>query len=140
VWTGAIRPGRQHDQTALKTEGIADLLDQFPTVPVKVDAGSTPQTRKERLTRGRDPLWETERKTQSSPRICVEPANAEHKQWRTLQRYIGRREYYDQTDLAIAGRRAAPPNADQPDHPPDQHTPTPTPIVHNVVSRLREWQ
>lgn len=47
--------------------------------------------------------WEQARKQQSSERICVEHANAEHKQWRTLQRYIGRREYYDDTHLAIAG-------------------------------------
>ncbi|MGC4987597.1 hypothetical protein ACLQ18_44755 [Streptomyces sp. DT193] len=30
-------------------------------------------------------------------------ANAEHKQWRPLQCYLGRREYYDQTHLAIVG-------------------------------------
>ncbi|MFJ7296613.1 hypothetical protein [Streptomyces collinus] len=36
-------------------------------------------------------------------RICVEHANAEHKQWRPFQRYLGRREYYDETHLAIAG-------------------------------------
>ena len=47
--------------------------------------------------------WEEARKQQSSERICVEHANAEHKQWRPLQRYIGRREYYDETHLAIAG-------------------------------------
>jgi hypothetical protein len=29
---------------------------------------------------------EAERHQQSSERICVEHANAEHKQWRTLQR------------------------------------------------------
>jgi hypothetical protein len=33
----------------------------------------------------------------------VEHANAEHKQWRALQRWIGRREYYAQAHLAIAG-------------------------------------
>ncbi|WP_331718596.1 hypothetical protein OG985_49335 (plasmid) [Streptomyces sp. NBC_00289] len=33
----------------------------------------------------------------------MEHANAEHKQWRTLQRYIGRREYFDETFAAIAG-------------------------------------
>ncbi|MFI6962698.1 hypothetical protein [Streptomyces sp. NPDC050255] len=36
-------------------------------------------------------------------RICVEHANAEHKQWRTLQRYLGRREYVDESYLAVAG-------------------------------------
>ncbi|MFJ8746566.1 transposase family protein [Embleya sp. NPDC127516] len=39
LWTGAFRPGRQHDQTALKTEGICDLFEQFPQVKAKVDAG-----------------------------------------------------------------------------------------------------
>jgi hypothetical protein len=47
--------------------------------------------------------WEAARKKQSSERICVEHANAEHKQWRPLQRYLGRREYYTETHLAIAG-------------------------------------
>ncbi|MFD6989898.1 hypothetical protein [Streptomyces sp. NPDC059943] len=43
------------------------------------------------------------RKQQSSERIYVAHANAEPKQWRTLQRYIGHREHYDDTHLAIAG-------------------------------------
>jgi hypothetical protein len=47
--------------------------------------------------------WQLARKQQSSQRICVEHANAEHKQWRALQRWIGRREYYAETHLAIAG-------------------------------------
>ena len=47
--------------------------------------------------------YEAERHKQSSERICVEHANAEHKQWRTLQRYLGRREDFDETFLAVAG-------------------------------------
>ncbi|WP_405710969.1 hypothetical protein OG264_19195 [Streptomyces xanthophaeus] len=47
--------------------------------------------------------WEEARKQQPSERIRGERANAEHKQWRALQRYIGRREDYDETHLAIAG-------------------------------------
>jgi len=43
------------------------------------------------------------RKAQSSQRICVEHAIAEPKQWRPLQRYIGRREHLEDTMLAIAG-------------------------------------
>ncbi len=39
LWGGAVRPGRMHDQTAVKTEGIEDLLRQHPTVTVTVDAG-----------------------------------------------------------------------------------------------------
>lgn len=56
------------------------------------------------------------RTQQSSRRICVEHANAEHKQWRPLQRSAGRRESYAETHLAIAGlvsdraaRRSSPP-------------------------------
>ena len=47
--------------------------------------------------------WQRARTQQSSQRICVEHANAEHKQWRALQRWIGRREHYAETHLAIAG-------------------------------------
>jgi Helix-turn-helix of DDE superfamily endonuclease/DDE superfamily endonuclease len=39
LWSGAVRPGRVHDQAAVKTEGIADLLGQHPTVKVRVDEG-----------------------------------------------------------------------------------------------------
>jgi len=49
--------------------------------------------------RGRT-LWAGAR--QSSGRICVEHAIAEHKQWRPLQRYLGRREAYAEVYLAIA--------------------------------------
>ena len=36
LWAGAFRPGRMHDQTAVRTEGIADLFEQFPEVKAKV--------------------------------------------------------------------------------------------------------
>jgi hypothetical protein len=39
LWAGAFRLGRMHDQTAVRTEGIADLFTQFPQVKTKVDAG-----------------------------------------------------------------------------------------------------
>ena len=39
LWAGAFRPGRMHDQTAVRTEGIADLFRQYPQVKAKVDAG-----------------------------------------------------------------------------------------------------
>lgn len=39
LWAGAFRPGRMHDQTAVRTEGIAGLFEQFPEVKAKVDAG-----------------------------------------------------------------------------------------------------
>jgi hypothetical protein len=39
LWAGAIRPGRTHDVTAMRTEGIEDLLRQYPKVKAKVDSG-----------------------------------------------------------------------------------------------------
>jgi hypothetical protein len=39
LWCGAIRPGRMHDQTAVRTEGIDDLLDAYPDVRFLVDSG-----------------------------------------------------------------------------------------------------
>jgi hypothetical protein len=47
--------------------------------------------------------WEQDRHQQSSQRICVDHSIAEPKQWRTLQRWTGRREYFQDTALAIAG-------------------------------------
>jgi hypothetical protein len=115
LWTGAFRPGRMHDQTAVKTEGICDLFDQYPQVKVKVDAGyrglakqfpdqvqAPPLKPKKDAPPEEAAAWEAARHQQSSERICVEHANAEHKQWRPLQRYIGRREYFDETYSAVA--------------------------------------
>lgn len=39
LWAGAVRPGRMHDQTAAKTEGVQDLLRQHPMVTATVGAG-----------------------------------------------------------------------------------------------------
>jgi hypothetical protein len=38
LWAGAVRPGRMHDQTAVKTEGIEDLFHQYPST-AQVDSG-----------------------------------------------------------------------------------------------------
>ncbi|MGH3122073.1 MAG: transposase family protein [Streptosporangiaceae bacterium] len=116
LWAGAFRPGRMHDQTAVRTEGIADLLTRFPQVKAKVDAGyrglarefpdqvqAPPLKPKKDATPEETAAWDELRHRQSSERICVEHANAEHKQWRTLQRYLGRRENFDETYLAVAG-------------------------------------
>ena len=116
LWAGAFRPGRMHDQTAVRTEGIADLFTQFPQVKAKVDAGyrglakefpgqvqAPPLKPKKDATPEETAAFEAERHKQSSERICVEHANAELKQWRTLQRYLGRREDFDETFLAVAG-------------------------------------
>lgn len=116
LWAGAFRPGRMHDQTAVRTEGIADLFRQFPQVKAKVDAGyrglakefpgqvqAPPLKPKKDAPPEETAAYEAERHKQSSERICVEHANAEHKQWRTLQRFLGRREDFDETFLAVAG-------------------------------------
>ena len=115
LWAGAFRPGRMHDQTAVRTEGIADLFTQFPHVKAKVDAGyrglakefpdqvqAPPLKPKKDAPPEEAAAWDEARHKQSSQRICVEHANAEHKQWRTLQRYLGRRENFDETYTAIA--------------------------------------
>jgi hypothetical protein len=116
LWSGAFRPGRMHDQTAVKTEGICDLFERYPKVKAKVDAGyrglakqfpdqvqAPPLKPKKDAPPEEVAAWDAARHRQSSERICVEHANAEHKQWRTLQRYIGRREYFDETYTAVAG-------------------------------------
>jgi hypothetical protein len=116
LWAGAFRPGRRHDQTAVRTEGIADLFRQYPQVKAKVDAGyrglakefpdqvqAPPLKPKKDAPPEETAAWDELRHRQSSERICVEHANAEHKQWRILQRYLGRREHFDESYAAVAG-------------------------------------
>jgi DDE superfamily endonuclease len=116
LWLGAFRPGRMHDVTALRTEGIEDLLRRYPEVEAEVDAGyqglardfpgqvSAPPKKPGKNAAPEDTArWEQHRHQQSSQRICIEHAIAEPKQWRTMQRWTGRREYFQQTALAIAG-------------------------------------
>src|SRR6266567_18152 len=116
LWAGAFRPGRMHDQTAVRTEGIADLFRQYPEVKAKVDAGyrglakefpgqvQAPPLKPKKDAAPEDfAAWDAQRHQQSSERICVEHANAEHKQWRSLQRFLGRREDFDETYMAVAG-------------------------------------
>ncbi|MDJ0460742.1 transposase family protein [Streptomyces sp. H27-C3] len=120
LWSGAERPGRMHDQTAMRTEGIAEQFHQHPGVKAEVDDGyrglanefhrqvSAPPKKPKSVTDPADgPLteyygWREHKRRQSSRRICVEHANAEVRQWRPLQRYTGRRETYGETHRAIA--------------------------------------
>jgi hypothetical protein len=116
LWVGNFRPGRMHDQTAIKSEGFLACLAAFPGVKVLVDAGyrglakqfpgqviapplKCPKTAddEERTKR------EEERFAQSSARIVVEQAIGEMKHFRSLQRFIGRREQLPDTVAAIAG-------------------------------------
>jgi len=114
LWDGTFRPGRQHDQTALKTDGIDSLLDRFPNVECEMDAGyrglhrdhpaqvSVPP---KKPAKNASPevaeACEQARHAQSSARICVEHAIADSKNWRPLQRWTGRREYLPETITAI---------------------------------------
>lgn len=108
-----IRPGRMHDQTCVKTAGIDTLLDAFPAVRIEADAGYRGLRRDHPRQVGVPPLrprdaepdqlaaWEAARHAQSSRRICVEHANAHSKNWRSLQRWTGRRDDLPETILAI---------------------------------------
>ena len=116
LWLGAFRPGRMHDVTALRTEGVEDLLRRHPQVQAEADSGyqglardfpgqvsAPPKKPGKNAPPGDIASWEQRRHQQSSQRICIEHAIAEPKQWRTLQRYLGRREHFQETALAIAG-------------------------------------
>jgi DDE superfamily endonuclease len=116
LWLGAFRPGRMHDVTAVRTEGIEDLLRCYPDVRAEVDTGyqglardfpaqvsAPPKKPAKDAPPEETARWEQQRYQQSSARICVEHAIAEPKQWRPLQRWTGRREYFQETARAIAG-------------------------------------
>jgi DDE superfamily endonuclease len=115
LWAGAVRPGRIHDQTTVKTEGIQDLLRQHPIVTATVDAGyqglakafgdqvHAPPPKPSKDAPAEQVAVYEARKQPSSRRICVEHAIAEPKKWRSLRRWIGRRDYHAQAHLAVAG-------------------------------------
>jgi DDE superfamily endonuclease/Helix-turn-helix of DDE superfamily endonuclease len=114
LWDGVFRPGRMHDQTALQTGGISDLLEQYPDVRAEMDAGYLGLAKTHPCQVSVPPLrpgknappqalaaWEQARHDQSSARICVEHAIAGSKNWRSLQRWTGRRGYLPETILAV---------------------------------------
>jgi hypothetical protein len=116
LWCGATRPGRMHDTTAIRTEGIEALLERHPTVKLLVDAGYQGLARDHPDQVSAPPFkprsgasaelhaqWQSARTAQSSQRIPVEHAIAEHKWWRVLQRFTGRRELLPDTINAVAG-------------------------------------
>jgi DDE superfamily endonuclease len=116
LWCGAVHPGRMHDVTAVRTQGIEAQLGWHPRVTGEVDSGyqglardfgdqigAPPKKPGKQAMPEQIAAWEQERKAQSSKRICVEHAIAEPKAWRSLQRWIGRREYFQETVLAIGG-------------------------------------
>lgn len=96
---GHRRPVHPVPQVKAKVDaGYRGLAKEFPgqvqAPPLKPNKDATPEE---------TAAYEAERHKQPSERICVEHANAELKQWRTLQRYLGRREDVDETFLAVAG-------------------------------------
>lgn len=108
-------PGRMHDQTAVRTEGIAEQFRNRPAVKAKVDSGyaglakefpgqvsAPPKKPKDEACDGDKYAWSETRRRQSSARICVEHTNAELRQWAPLRRFTGRRDTYAATHLAIA--------------------------------------
>ncbi|MFF9569866.1 transposase family protein [Streptomyces sp. NPDC014685] len=114
--SGVARPGRMHDQTAVRTEGITEQFRGHPEVKAEVDEGyrglanefpvqvsAPPKKPKDDAPLGEHYAWREQRRRQSSRRICVEHTNAEFKQWRPLQRFTGRRETHAEPHLAIAG-------------------------------------
>jgi DDE superfamily endonuclease len=110
-----VRPGRMHEQTAVRTEGIAEQFREHSKVKAEVDGGyrgladefpdqidAPPKKPKDDALLGGHHAWRERRRRQSSARMHVEHTNAEYKQWRLLQRFTGRRETYAETHLAIA--------------------------------------
>lgn len=92
LFSGAIRPGRMHDQTAVRTEGIAEKFHRRPRVRAEVDEGyrglanefpgqvsAPPKKPKGDAPLSEHHAWREQRRRQSSRRICVEHTNAEFK-------------------------------------------------------------
>jgi hypothetical protein len=119
MWAGATRPGRMHDQTAVRTEGIDELIEQYPEVTFLVDSGyrglakdhpdqviAPPLKPKQDATAEQVAAYEAERKAQSCQRIPAEHAIALIKWWRPLQRYTGRRDALPDIIRAVTGLAA----------------------------------
>lgn len=116
LWAGNLRPGRMHDATAIRGEGVDDLFRQFPQVNVLLDDGYLGLRRDhlaQAITPPRKPnkiaapevhnAREQARHEHSFRRIPVEHALADHKRWKGLSRWMHRREALPATYLAVAG-------------------------------------
>ena len=119
MWAGATRPGRMHDQTALRTEGIDMLIEQYPQVRFLVDSGyrglaknhpdqviAPPLKPKKNASPEQIAAYETDRKAHSSQRIPAEHAISLIKWWRQLQRYTGRRDAFPPIIRAVTSLAA----------------------------------
>ncbi|WP_415923442.1 transposase family protein [Streptomyces sp. WI03-4A] len=116
LWTDALRPGRMHDATAARNEGIASCFQHCPEVEVLLDDGylglgrdhrgqaiTPPRKPRPGSLPGRVQQWERDRHGHSSDRITVEHALADHKRWKQLTRWTHRRDRLPDTYRAIAG-------------------------------------
>jgi hypothetical protein len=119
-----------HDQTAVRTEGIDGLLDQYTGVKVLVDSSyrglandhpnqviAPPRKPKQGAPAGEVGAYQAAGKAQSSHRIPAEHAIAELKWWRQLQRFTGRRDVLPELIQAVTSLvcdRAAARNANPP--------------------------
>jgi len=114
LWLGAIRPGRMHDVTQVRTDGIEEQLRLRPGVRVEVDSGYTglardfsgqvsapPNRPGKDAGPGQRNAYDHARRRQSQRRIMVEHAIAEPKQWRPLQRWTGDRDDLPEVITAI---------------------------------------
>jgi DDE superfamily endonuclease len=119
MWVGATRPGRMHDQTAVKTEGLDELIEHYPEVKFLVDSGyrglandhpdqviAPPRKPKKDALPDQVAAYEAARTAQSSQRIPAEHAIALIKWWRTLQRFTGRRDILPAVIRAVTGLAA----------------------------------
>ncbi|MFF8036272.1 transposase family protein [Streptomyces sp. NPDC016626] len=115
LWTDALRPGRMHDATAARNEGIAVCFQHFPDVEVLLDDGylglsrdhrgqaiTPPRKPRPGALPGRVEQWERDRHWHSSDRITVEHALADHKRWKQLTRWTHRRDRLPDAYRAIA--------------------------------------
>ncbi|GGR65764.1 transposase [Streptomyces aurantiogriseus] len=115
LWTDTLRPGRMHDATAARNEGIAVCFQYFPDVEVLLDDGylglsrghrgqaiTPPRKPRPGALPGRVQQWERDRHGHSSDRITVEHALADHKRWKQLTRWTHRRDRLPDTYRAIA--------------------------------------
>nr|WP_328727403.1 transposase family protein [Streptomyces sp. NBC_00259] len=162
LWSGADRPGRMHDQTALRTEGIAEQFQLRPEVGAEVDEGyrglanefpdqasAPPRKPKDDAPLGDQYAWREMRRRQSSDRICAEHTHAELRQWRpssvtpadvrTMSRLIARSPHWSRTAPPV-GQPAASraPNWFSPDRRPTDQPPAEPPGQHASTS-IADW-
>ncbi|MFE6127531.1 transposase family protein [Streptomyces sp. NPDC056437] len=115
LWTDDLRPGRMHDATAARNEGIGICFQHYPDVEVLLDDGYlglrrdhpgqavTPPRKGNKISPPEVlQARQRARHRHSSKRITVEHALADHKRWKQLTRWTHRRETLPTTYRAIA--------------------------------------